>query len=117
MTTVDLFKHLGHSTRTVATVIVQELEKEVVVRKLEGSGAETDKWEWSHMSVHSLTFEPELYVCMLSAFTLVVRCTLHKQLCYIKYSLSSCYVTHAMIVIACYICMLRITRSIIIQLK
>ena len=75
MTMVDLFKHLSHSTRTVATVIVQELEKEGVVRKIEGSGAETDKWEWSHTNVHSLTFEPELYVCMLSAFTLVVRCT------------------------------------------
>ena len=48
VTMVDLFKHLGHSTRTVAKVIVQELEKEGVVKKLEGSGAETDKWEWSH---------------------------------------------------------------------
>ena len=48
VTMVDLFKHLGHSTRTVAKVVVQELEKEGVVRKLEGSGAETDKWEWSH---------------------------------------------------------------------
>ena len=54
MTMVDLFKLLGHSTRTVAKVIVQELEKEGVVRKLEGSGAETDKWESvSHMSAHS----------------------------------------------------------------
>ena len=40
---VDLFKHHGHSTRTVAKVIVQELGKKGVVRKLEGSGAETDK--------------------------------------------------------------------------
>ena len=43
VTMVDLFKHLGHSTRTVARVNVQELEKEGVVRKLEGSEAETDK--------------------------------------------------------------------------
>lgn len=48
VTMLDLFKHLGHSTRTVARVIVQELEKEGVVRKLEGSGVEPDKWEWSH---------------------------------------------------------------------
>ena len=42
MTMVDLFKHLGHTTRTVAKDIVQELEKGGVVncKTLEGSGAE-----------------------------------------------------------------------------
>ena len=34
MTMVGLFKHLGHSTRTVAKGIVQKLEKERVVRNL-----------------------------------------------------------------------------------
>ena len=48
VTMVDLYTHLRHSTRTVAKVVVQELEKEGVVRKIEGSEPEPDKWEWCH---------------------------------------------------------------------
>ena len=42
----DLYTHLGHSTRSVAKTIIQELEKEGHVRKIEGSDSEPDKWEW-----------------------------------------------------------------------
>lgn len=48
LTMVDLFTHLGHSTRTVAKVIIQELEREGAVKKIEVSESEPDKWEWCH---------------------------------------------------------------------
>ena len=44
VTMVELFTHLGHTTRTVAKVIVQELEKEGVVRKIESSERKPEKW-------------------------------------------------------------------------
>ena len=46
VTMVELFTRIGHTTRTVAKVIVQELEKEGVVRKIESSGTEPEEWEW-----------------------------------------------------------------------
>ena len=44
VTMVELFTHLGHTTRTVTNVIVQELEKEGVVRKIESSETKPEKW-------------------------------------------------------------------------
>ena len=46
MSMFDLYTHLGHSTRSVAKAIIQELEKEGLVRKIEGRDSESDKWEW-----------------------------------------------------------------------
>ena len=75
VTMVDLFKHLGHTIRTVAKVLCRSWRRKglsgnlraVEQRQTSGNGL---------TRVHiSTTLDPELYVCMLSAFHL--SCTVY----------------------------------------